>query len=165
MARKTNINSNVVAIMLSSGLHAYKGEGPVNHILVCLIFPLEISFWLLISQNILKKNGFDMPLGIESDNAKWKKVITFCPRKLYRKAHCIEEICEWSLPFWQQLAFHWSHNWQLKKSVEDKQNIYDVSALLVKKSNCKVTAPLCSRVALMVSRSCHPHMFRTNLVL
>lgn len=39
MARKTNIDSYVVAVMLSSSLHAYKGEGPVNHVLVRLILP------------------------------------------------------------------------------------------------------------------------------
>src|ERR1700720_3420424 len=36
-ASKTNIDSYVVAVMLSSNLHSYKGEGPVNHVLVCLL--------------------------------------------------------------------------------------------------------------------------------
>ena len=76
MARKTNIDSYVVDVMLSSSLHAYKGEGPVNHILVRLILPEKLVSDF-VSQNILKKNRFDMPPGVESDAAKWKKVIIF----------------------------------------------------------------------------------------
>jgi hypothetical protein len=37
-----------------------------------------------------------------------------------------------------------------------------MAAQLVKKSNCKVTAPLCSRVALMVSQSSLQHVLRPN---
>ncbi|KIM81305.1 hypothetical protein PILCRDRAFT_8963 [Piloderma croceum F 1598] len=111
---QTNIVSYVVANMLSSSLHAYKGEGPINHVL-----------------NILKRNCLDMPPGIEYNAAKWKKVVSFVQDGFTERQSV-----------WKKT---------LKKSIKDTQNIYDVAALLIKKSNCKVMAPLCSCVALMRS--------------
>lgn len=40
---------------------------------------------------------------------------------------------------------------QIEVSIEKKQNIYDLTKKLVKKTGCKVTGNLCGRVALMVS--------------
>jgi len=76
-ALKTNIDSYVVAVMLSSNLHSYKGEGPVNHVLVSRPFTLDACVLNHAPQNILKKHRFDMPPGVENDAAKWKKVVAF----------------------------------------------------------------------------------------
>ncbi|KIM72307.1 hypothetical protein PILCRDRAFT_16257 [Piloderma croceum F 1598] len=56
---QTNIDSYVVAVLLSSSLHAYKGETTTDHVL-----------------EILKKHRFDMPPGIENNCADWKKIVT-----------------------------------------------------------------------------------------
>jgi hypothetical protein len=146
-ASKTNIEGYVVTIMLSSSLHS-KGEGPVNHVLVRLFLAFNARPLSPPPQNILKNHRFDMPPGIENNAAKWKKVVTYVQgsfterRSSWKKIvriHCLGRLC----------IDHMSQ--QLKRSVEEKLNIYDVTALLTKKSGCKVTAPLCAHVALMVS--------------
>lgn len=62
--------------MLSINISAYKGNIPRNHVLVRILFIIRTS-QLTFLQDILKKNRFDLPAGIEHDYANWEKISTF----------------------------------------------------------------------------------------
>jgi hypothetical protein len=111
-------------------------------------------------QNILKNHRFDMPPGIENDAAKWKKVVTYVQGSFTERRSNWKKIVRVYL--YRLFADHMSR--QLKRSIDEKLNIYDVAALLTKKSGCKVTAPLCARVALMVNRSAIQFPFTSDYI-
>jgi hypothetical protein len=96
----------------------------------------------------LKKHRFDMPPGVENDAAKWKKVVTFAQSSFTERRSAWKKIVR-MLCLCRLWTDHMS--WQLKRSIDEQLSIYDVAALLIKKSGCKVMAPLCAHVALMVS--------------
>jgi hypothetical protein len=62
--------------MLSINISAYKGDIPRNHVLVRTATPSTLLI-LDISQDILKKYRFDLPIGIEHDYANWEKISTY----------------------------------------------------------------------------------------
>ncbi|KAJ7143642.1 hypothetical protein C8R46DRAFT_1360444 [Mycena filopes] len=121
-----NLINYGVAVLLSSKISAYKGAIPTNILL-----------------DIVKKNRFDLPPGIESIPADFAKVV----------AAVQEILTQLRAKFKKALAA------SMKTSKTDKtiapgpdhQNIFKLTQVFVDGTQCKVTVELCARVALMRS--------------
>ncbi|KAJ7892893.1 hypothetical protein B0H14DRAFT_2560125 [Mycena olivaceomarginata] len=120
------LHNFAAAILLSSRISAYKGAVPTNTLLI---------------RNILRKNRFDLPQGIENKPADYSKVVAsmqdaFIPlRSKFKKAL--------------------STNLKVKKQDKEHtpgpkhQNIFKLTGIFVENTRCSVTIKLCARVTLM----------------
>ncbi|KAJ7893160.1 hypothetical protein B0H14DRAFT_3427641 [Mycena olivaceomarginata] len=75
-----NISSYASAVLLSSKITIYKGDGPKNVLL-----------------GIIKKYRFDIPDGVEKIPADWAKIVAEVQEALTQKCSKIKKLIGWSL--------------------------------------------------------------------
>ncbi|KAJ7140472.1 hypothetical protein C8R43DRAFT_954770 [Mycena crocata] len=125
-----NIANYVPAVLLSSKITSYKGNGPKDVLL-----------------NLLKKHRGDMPVGIENIPSDWSKVTAVTQETLTQKRSNIKKAIQ------QVLEINWSLKINKTDTVnapaQNQQNIFDLTQALVKGTQCTVNIELCARVALM----------------
>ncbi|KAJ7453510.1 hypothetical protein FB451DRAFT_1144824 [Mycena latifolia] len=119
-----NIHNYSPAVLLSSKITVYKGDGPKNILLA-----------------IIKKYRFDVPAGLENIPADWAKIVDAVQESLTQQRSKIKKLIKWSLKI-------------NKKDKEyappaQRQNIFNLTVALVKGTKCTVNIILCARVALM----------------
>ncbi|KAJ7246182.1 hypothetical protein C8J57DRAFT_1360831 [Mycena rebaudengoi] len=123
---ETNIAKYAPAVLLSSKINLYKGDGPTDILLA-----------------ILKKYRFDIPPGLEHNQADWAKVISAVQDALTQKRSKIKKAINCSLKL---------HKGDTLYAPDSQhQNIYELTQALVKGAQCSVNVVLCARVALMRS--------------
>jgi hypothetical protein len=87
------LHNFAAAILLSSRISAYKDAVPTNTLLVRVPIPFALHRGNLF-QNILRKNRFDLPPGIENKPADYAKVVASVQdaftqlRSKFKKAVC-----------------------------------------------------------------------------
>ncbi|OBZ75012.1 hypothetical protein A0H81_05602 [Grifola frondosa] len=87
-------------------------------------------------QDILKHYRFDLPVGIEQNHADWAKVINAAKNAFTQIRSSIKkELC---------------HSTKADDSTVHL-NIYNLTEHIIQKTNCKISVPLCARIALMRS--------------
>ncbi|KAJ6481966.1 hypothetical protein C8R45DRAFT_1151229 [Mycena sanguinolenta] len=107
-ALEKNVHDLAIAVLLSSKISAYKGSVPTNTLL-----------------EIIKKQRFDLPVGIENRPADFAKVITAV-----------------------QDAFTQLRS-KIKKALLASLKVHKRASGLVEGTQCTVSVELCARVALM----------------
>ncbi|KAG9226616.1 hypothetical protein CCMSSC00406_0006159 [Pleurotus cornucopiae] len=121
---KVNIDKYAAGVLLSSKVIAYKGDPPTEQLL-----------------SILRKLRFDMPMEIERNPADWGKVITACQDSLTQLRSKLKKLIANSVKL---------PNTDVFLPDSECQDIYMLTKTLVANTSCKISAPLCARVALMV---------------
>ncbi|KAJ7852216.1 hypothetical protein B0H14DRAFT_3866134 [Mycena olivaceomarginata] len=123
----SDLNTNIVkyapAVLLSSKITSYKGNGTTNILLV-----------------ILKQYRFDMPAGLENIPADWEKVVEAVQDALTQRRSKIKKSIRASL------KPNKDGNYAPK---EDHLNICDLTQNIVKGTQCAVNVVLCARIAPM----------------
>ncbi|KAJ7501283.1 hypothetical protein B0H11DRAFT_1908160 [Mycena galericulata] len=121
----TNIHKYAPAVLLSSKINVYKGDGTTNILLA-----------------ILKNNRFDIPPGLENVPADWAKVTAVVQDALTQKRAKIKKAIRSSLKPKKDGGY---------APDAEHLNIYELTVIVVKGTQCTVNVVLCSRVALMRS--------------
>ncbi|KAJ7502256.1 hypothetical protein B0H11DRAFT_2365582 [Mycena galericulata] len=121
----TNIHKYAPAVLLSSKINVYKGDGTTNVLLA-----------------ILKNNRFDIPPGLENVPADWAKVTAVVQDALTQKRAKIKKAIRSSLKPKKDGGY---------APDAEHLNIYELTVIVVKGTQCTVNVVLCSRVALMRS--------------
>ncbi|KAJ7796556.1 hypothetical protein B0H14DRAFT_3494671 [Mycena olivaceomarginata] len=118
------LHNFTAAILLSSRISAYKGAVPTNTLL-----------------NILRKNRFNLPPGIENKPADYAKVV----------ASVQDAFTQLHSKFKKALSASLKVNKQDKEHAPGPkhQNIFKLTGIFVENTRCSVTIELCARVALM----------------
>ncbi|KAJ7288600.1 hypothetical protein C8J57DRAFT_1280818, partial [Mycena rebaudengoi] len=125
-ALETNIQKYAPAVLLSSKIKEYKGEGPTNNLLA-----------------ILKKYRFDIPPGLENNKADWDKIVAAVQDALTQRRSTIKKAILCSLK---------THKTDTKYAPNAQhQNIFELAQAVVKGTECTINVILCARVALMRS--------------
>lgn len=173
MSAQTNIHKYAPAVLLSSKINVYKGDGTTNILLVRSPIQMPQTIYLLRAfQAILKNNRFDIPPGLENVPADWAKVTAVVQDALTQKRAKIKKAVSHS----SLICFNSIISFQIRSSLKPKKdggyapdaehlNIYELTVIVVKGTQCTVNVVLCSRVALMVclqSRSSSQSL-RSNL--
>lgn len=92
LCTQTNIQKFALAVLLSSKINVYKGDGPTNSLLVRLRFTTSSYTDLHVYiQAIIKKYRFDLPAGIENNPADWAKVVAVGQDALTQKRSRIKK--------------------------------------------------------------------------
>ncbi|KAJ7813961.1 hypothetical protein B0H14DRAFT_2604518 [Mycena olivaceomarginata] len=115
---ETNIRKYAPAVLLSSKINVYKGDG-ITHILV----------------DIIKRHWFDLPPGVEHVPADWAKVLAIVQDALTQTRSKVKEIA-WSLKV--------NKSDELRAPLAQHKNIYQA---IVKGSQCSINVVLCARIA------------------
>ncbi|KAF7368442.1 hypothetical protein MVEN_00167200 [Mycena venus] len=118
-----NINKYAPAVLLSSKIHTYKGDGATDLLMV-----------------LLKKYRFDIPPGLEHYPADWGKIVGASQCALTQRRSKIKKTIRSSLKPNQAGGYG---------PEADHQNIYDLTQAIVKDTQCTVSVILCARIALM----------------
>ncbi|KAJ7798123.1 hypothetical protein B0H14DRAFT_3545998 [Mycena olivaceomarginata] len=117
-----NISSYASAVLLSSKITIYKGDGPKNVLL-----------------GIIKKYRFDIPDGVEKIPADWAKIVAEVQEALTQKRprsrSCLKV----------------NKTDETNGPDSEHQNIFTLAQNVVKGSQCTVNIVLCARIALMRS--------------
>ncbi|KAJ7899120.1 hypothetical protein B0H14DRAFT_3543429 [Mycena olivaceomarginata] len=121
-----NISSYASAVLLSSKITIYKGDGPKNVLL-----------------GIIKKYRFDIPDGVEKIPADWAKIVAEVQEALTQKRSKIKKLIGWSLKV--------NKTDETNGPDSEHQNIFTLAQNVVKGSQCTVNIVLCARIALMRS--------------
>ncbi|KAF7335903.1 hypothetical protein MSAN_02327400 [Mycena sanguinolenta] len=119
-----NIKKYAPAVLLSSKTNVYKGDTTTDVLLA-----------------IIKKYRFNIPLGLENIPADWAKIVAACQEALTQKRSTIKKAIDASLKVNKSdsaFALNTQH-----------QNIFQLTQVIVKKTQCSINVVLCARVALM----------------
>ncbi|KAJ7815103.1 hypothetical protein B0H14DRAFT_2603720 [Mycena olivaceomarginata] len=123
----SDLNTNIVkyapAVLLSSKITIYKGNGTTNILLA-----------------ILKQYRFDMPAGLENIPTDWEKVVEAVQDALTQRRSKIKKSIRASLKPNKDGGY---------APKEDHLNIFDLTQNIVKGTQCAVNVVLCARIALM----------------
>ncbi|KAF8172199.1 hypothetical protein K438DRAFT_2056758, partial [Mycena galopus ATCC 62051] len=125
---KTNIQKYAPAILLSDKISTYKGEGPTTSLL-----------------KVIKHLWFGIPIALESIPADWGKFVSYAEYSLTQRHSKIRRAIRSSLK---------PHEDKIAKKVTyatdtEHHNIFQLTAVIVKGTQCVVNVTLCARVALM----------------
>ncbi|KAJ7221180.1 hypothetical protein C8J57DRAFT_1731840 [Mycena rebaudengoi] len=123
---ETNIQKYAPTVLLSSKINVYKGEVATNILLA-----------------IFKKYRFDIPLGLENNQADWAKIVVAVQAALTQRRSKIKKAINCSLKI---------HKTDTSYAPDvNHQNIFELTQAVVKGTQCTVNGVLCARVALMRS--------------
>ncbi|KAJ7795670.1 hypothetical protein B0H14DRAFT_2620726 [Mycena olivaceomarginata] len=125
---ETNIRKYAPAVLLSSKINVYKGEG-ITHILT----------------DIIKRHRFDLPPGVEHVPADWAKVLAIVQDALTQTRSKVKKEIGWSLKV--------NKSDDLRAPLAQHKNIYQLAQAIVKGTQCSVNVVLCARIAVMVASS------------
>ncbi|KAJ7452236.1 hypothetical protein FB451DRAFT_1145303 [Mycena latifolia] len=120
---KKNINNYAPAVLLSSKMNIYKGDGITNILLA-----------------IIKKHRFGIPANTENIPADWAKVVAVVEDALTQKRLSC-------LPIGRSLRIN-SKDKDFTPPPK-RQNIFELAQAIIKGSQCSVNVILCARIALM----------------
>ncbi|KAJ6456739.1 hypothetical protein C8R45DRAFT_1186444 [Mycena sanguinolenta] len=123
-ALEKNVHDLAIAVLLSSKIGAYKGSVPTNTLL-----------------EIIKKQCFDLPVGIENRPADFAKVITVVQDAFTQLRSKIKKALLASLKVHKRASGI--------APGPQQQNIFQLTQGLVEGTQCTVSVELCARVALM----------------
>ncbi|KAJ7671104.1 hypothetical protein B0H14DRAFT_3690667 [Mycena olivaceomarginata] len=121
---ETNIRKYAPAVLLSSKINVYKGEG-ITHILT----------------DIIKRHRFDLPPGVEHVPADWAKVLAIVQDALTQTRSKVKKEIGWSLKV--------NKSDDLRAPLAQHKNIYQRAQAIVKGTQCSVNVVLCARIAVM----------------
>ncbi|KAJ7364337.1 hypothetical protein DFH08DRAFT_798697 [Mycena albidolilacea] len=121
---KTNIRKYAPAVLLSSKINVYKGEG-ITHILT----------------DIIKRHRFDLPPGVEHVPADWAKVLAIVQDALMQTRSKVKKEIGWSLKV--------NKSDDLCAPLAQHKNIYQLAQAIVKGTQCSVNVVLCACIAVM----------------
>ncbi|KAJ7807185.1 hypothetical protein B0H14DRAFT_2609901 [Mycena olivaceomarginata] len=121
---ETNIRKYAPAVLLSSKINVYKGEG-ITHILT----------------DIIKRHRFDLPPGVEHVPADWAKVLAIVQDALTQTRSKVKKEIGWSLKV--------NKSDDLRAPLAQHKNIYQLAQAIVKGTQCSVNVVLCARIAVM----------------
>ncbi|KAF7378117.1 hypothetical protein MSAN_00236000 [Mycena sanguinolenta] len=131
----TNIAKYAPAVLLSSKINIYKGDAATEILL-----------------GILKKFRFDIPPGLENIPADWAKVTAAVQYALTQRRAAIKKTIRASLN-----PVKGKESKDVYGPPDKHQNIYDLTQVNVKGTQCTVNVVLCARIALMRKVYCkHP---------
>ncbi|KAL4258124.1 hypothetical protein AB1N83_009292 [Pleurotus pulmonarius] len=120
---KVNIDKYAAAVLLSTKIIAYKGDPPTEQLL-----------------SIIRKFQFDLPVGIERNPADWAKVITTCQESLTQLRSKFKKVIA------NSVKLPGTDTYLAGKECQD---IYTLTKSLVAGTSCKISSPLCARVAVL----------------
>ncbi|KAJ6556091.1 hypothetical protein B0H19DRAFT_1262202 [Mycena capillaripes] len=120
----TNIKKYAPAVLLSSKINVYKGDTATDGLMA-----------------IIKIYRFDIPLGLENIPADWGKIVAVAQEALTQTRSTIKKRIDASLKL-RKTDTSFAPDAQ-------HQNIFQLTQIIVKKTQCSVNVVLCARVALM----------------
>ncbi|KAJ7821023.1 hypothetical protein B0H14DRAFT_2371661 [Mycena olivaceomarginata] len=121
---KTNICKYACAVLLSSKINVYKGDG-ITQILT----------------DIIKRHRFDLPPRVEHVPANWAKVLAIVQDALTQTPLKVKKEIAWSLKV--------NKSDELHAPLAQHKNIYQLAQAIVKGTQCSVNVVLCARIAVM----------------
>ncbi|KAJ7714443.1 hypothetical protein B0H16DRAFT_1742636 [Mycena metata] len=128
---ETNLRKYAPAVLLSSKLTWYKGNGPKEILL-----------------NIAKHFRFGMPAGLENIPADWAKVTYVAGDALTQTRSSFKKLLGKSVGVKYDMKKDYAPKFSPPSA---QQNIFDLAQLIVKGTPSSVNVELCARIALMRS--------------
>ncbi|KAJ6450182.1 hypothetical protein C8R45DRAFT_1114257 [Mycena sanguinolenta] len=120
-----NIKQYAPAVLLSSKTNVCKGDTTTDILLA-----------------ILKKYRFGIPVGLENIPADWAKIVAACQEALTQKRSTIKKAIDASLKV--------NKTDTVIAPKDQHQNIFKLTQVVIKKTQCAINVVLCARVALIV---------------